>query len=166
MYHVVGCTSCQHLWIRQAGGERVECPGCGRSHRVSKLRRLAATDDIIEAREARTAMLAAREDVEVAGFAELEASSQEAIIEEAEYLEAFGIDPEAVAEAASSPGTRSGDRQSLLREAIREADPATESEIVAIATEAGLSEATVREALQRLQTAGEVVRSAGEYRLL
>ena len=58
MYVVVGCSACHALWIREDDGTTATCPGCRRTHQVSRLRPLFSSDSIDAARDARTQLLA------------------------------------------------------------------------------------------------------------
>jgi len=86
------------------------------------------------------------------------------------YLEASGIDSDAVDEAGQRASqSRSGggqSRQETVRAALRELDDPTEDEVVAYASERGVSADYTRNALRKLVRGGEVTENRGVYRLV
>lgn len=174
MYAVVGCNECGNLWLLRdpRTNDSARCSRCGKTHRTAKLKRLFESDDRAAAREARSALLAKkRGDSEafaaVDHVAELERAVEEAGIDDREYLEESGLDADAVFEAGSgSDGGSSRTRKETVREAVRKVDVPTESEIVAHATENGVTEDVARNLLEKLVRNGDVSESRGRYRLL
>jgi hypothetical protein len=173
MYAVVGCSDCQALWIVEGRPERSECPRCGTTRKYDKRREFVTTDDEDHAREVRSSMLAARQDMDdefadLASFADLETQVEEAGIDDETYLEASGLDSEEIAEAAErrtgSGGSRS--REETVRAAISEQSDPTAEDILAYAEEHGVDRAYVERALDKLVRAGEATESGGTYRLL
>ena len=170
MYAVVGCEECHALWIVEGRPETSQCPRCGKTRSYDKRRQFVTTDDEDHAREARSSMLAARQGheeafAELESFAELDRLVDEAGIDDETYLEQSGIDAEAVAEAGDHDST-SRTREEIVREALRELDDPTAADIVAYATERGVSAEYTERALDKLARAGEVTESRGTYRLL
>ncbi|MFC4447523.1 DUF5817 domain-containing protein [Halorussus aquaticus] len=176
MYAVVGCSDCQALKIVEGRPETTQCPRCGKRRKFEKLRKFVETDDEDHAREVRSSMLANRQDegeayAELDSFAEMDEQVEDAGVSDEEYLEASGIDSEAVAEAAErvenrSASTRGSSRKDTVLAALRELDRPTEDEVVAYASERGVPAEYVRDALGKLARRGEVSESRGRYRLL
>jgi hypothetical protein len=173
MYAVVGCSDCQALWIVEGRPERSECPRCGTSRKYEKRREFVTTDDENHAREVRSSMLAARQDMDdefadLDSFAELETQVEEAGVDDETYLEASGLDSEEIVEAGerrtSSGGSRS--REEIVRAAIREQSAPTADDVLAYADEHGVDRSYVETALEKLVRAGEATESGGTYRLL
>ena len=176
MYAVVGCSDCGALKIVEGRPETTQCPRCGKRRKFEKLKKFVETDDEDHAREVRSSMLANRQDqgeafAELDSFAEMEAQLDDAGIADDEYLEASGVDSEAVAEAAEraenrSASTRGGSRKETVLDALRDLDRPTEDEVVAYAGDRGVPAEYVRDALEKLRRRGEVSESRGRYRLL
>ncbi|MFB6080541.1 MAG: DUF5817 domain-containing protein [Haloferacaceae archaeon] len=172
MYAVVGCTDCEALWLVADPGdaETATCPRCGRTHRTDRLRRLFESEDRATASEARATMLARRRgDGEafeaVPSGRDLERAAEAAGIDDREYLDRSGVDPEAV--AAAGEGDRSGDatdRAGIVREAVETLDAPTEADVVAYATDRGVPAEAARDLLSRLVRRGEAVETGGTYR--
>jgi hypothetical protein len=173
MYAVVGCTDCGSLWLLSdpEGTETATCPGCGRRHRTDRLRRLYRSEDREDARQARAAMLADRADASEAfeslsSVAEMERDVEGfAAVTDRDYLQSGGVDPDEVAAVDADDGG-SRDRATVVRDAVRAADPATEDAVVERATEDGVPASAARDLLDRLRRRGEVTESDGRLRLL
>lgn len=176
MYAVVGCSECGALKIVEGRPDTTQCPRCGKRRKFEKLKKFVETDDADHAREVRASMLANRQDegeafAELDSFAEMDEQVDEAVLTDEEYLEASGVDSEAVAEAAEraesrSASTRGTSRKETVLAALRELDRPTEDEVVGFATEHGVPADYVRDALEKLVRRGEVSESGGRYRLL
>ncbi|AXG05927.1 replication protein H [Haloplanus rubicundus] len=176
MYAVVGCTDCHALWLLADpdAAETATCPRCGRRHRTAGLKRFVTAEDRETAREARAAMLADAADATDAfestpSVAEMEVTTDEAVVDDAEYLDAAGIDPDDVAAAGeSATGGRAGSRSrpEIVRDALRELDAPDESDVVAYATDHGVPADAAADLLDRLVRRGEATASGGTYRLL
>ncbi|MFW5903306.1 MAG: DUF5817 family protein, partial [Halolamina sp.] len=94
----------------------------------------------------------------------------EGVVDDREYLERSGVDPEPV-EAAGDRAERgttgsSSSRKEIVRSALRDLDRPTESAVVEYAEERGVPDGYVETALEKLRRHGEVVESDGQYRLL
>lgn len=170
MYAVVGCSSCGAFWILEGRQETATCPRCGTRHRYRKLKRFVETDDADHAREVRAALLADRGDHrdafdEVAPFAELEAATEERVVDDEEYLTGQGVDAEEVAAAGESRAP-SRSRKDTVLAAIRELDDPTEEAIVEYATARDVPPEYVDRALEKLARAGEISEHRGRYRVL
>ena len=173
MYAVVGCGDCSALWIVEGRPDTSQCPRCGTTRQYTKRRQFVTTDDEDHAREVRSSMLANRQDLgeEFAGldsFAEMDEYVDEAGVDDETYLEASGVDTDAVAAAAerTEGGTRSSSRKETVQQALRELDEPDESAVVTYASERGVPESYTRNALQKLLERGEATETRGQYRLL
>jgi len=173
MYAVVGCSDCQALWIVEGRPERSECPRCGTTRTYEKRRKFVTTDDEDHAREVRSSMLAARQDMddafaELDSFAELDARVAEAGIDDETYLAESGLDPDEIREAGQRRGGSGGSksREEVLREAISEQSEPGVEDVLAYADEHGVSRSDAEKALEKLVRAGEAVESRGVYRLV
>lgn len=175
MYAVVGCTDCHALWLLADpdAAETATCPRCGRRHRTAGLKRFVTAEDRATAREARAAMLADAADATDAfestpSVAEMEATTDDAVVDDAEYLDAAGIDPDDVAAAGerSDRGSGSRSRPETVRAALRELDDPDEDDVVAYATDHGVPADAAADLLDRLVRRGEATQSGGTYRLL
>jgi len=171
MYAVVGCTDCGSLWVIEDGPDSATCPRCGRRHATDKLRHLAEAEGGDAAREARAALVANRRDAGDAApsFGDLEAAMDAEVVDEETRLEAAGIDPKAVAEAGERAASGSGDsrsRREIVLDAFETFDTPSEEQIRAYATEHGVPEEYVADALANLQRRGAVAETADGYRRL
>lgn len=173
MYAVVGCTECSALWLLDGRPDRSECPRCGRSHSTDRLKRFVETDDKDHAREVRASMLANRQGAgdafaELDSIDEMEAQLDDAGIDDETYLEASGLDPDAVQDGAEElhSGGSSRSKQEIVRDGLAELDRPTEAELIDYAAEHGVGESYVRDAVEKLVRRGELSEHRGEYRLL
>lgn len=176
MYAVVGCTECAAMWllVDPRSSDSANCPRCGKTHRTAKLKRFFESEDREAAREARAALLAKKRG-ESAAFAdvdhvsELERKVDDAGVDDREYLEASGIDADAVESAGSRAeggGSSSRSRTEIVRDAIDAVDDPTEEAVVAHAAEHGVPTEAARTLLTKLTRRGEVSESQGRYRAL
>ena len=172
MYAVVGCTDCAALWLVSDpdASKTAQCPRCGRRHQIKKLRRFFESDAEDEARQARSELLARKQGATEAfadldSVAELGRQTDDPVVDDREYLEASGIDADAV-EAAGSMSTGSRSRDDVVRDAISEQDRPTEEEVVDYATEHGVPADAARSLLEAFTRRGDASESGGRYRLL
>jgi predicted nucleic acid-binding Zn-ribbon protein len=174
MYAVVGCGDCRAVWVVEGRPETTGCPRCGKRHGYRKLKRFAETEAADEAREARAALLADREDYTEAfddldSFAGMDARAEESAIDDATYLEAAGLDAGAISEAgerAERGAGTSSSRKETVTGALAALDRPTEAEILEYAAERGVPAEYVERALARLVRRGEVSETSGRYRRL
>lgn len=174
MYAVVGCSECSALWVVEGRPETSQCPRCGGRRQHAKRRKFVETDDEDHAREVRSSMLANRQGhgeafAEIDSFAELDRRVEEAGVDDETYLEASGVDSEAVASAGDRAGEGSGggtSRRETVLEALRELDAPAETDVVAYAAERDVPADYTRRALAKLVRAGRVSESGGSYRLV
>jgi hypothetical protein len=175
MYAVVGCTDCSNLWLLAdpADADSAQCSRCGKRHQTSKLRRFFESPDREEARQARSALLADKQDAGDAfstldSVSEMEWQLDDSGVSDDEYLDAAGLDADEVRRAGEG-STRSGGSQSrdeVVREALREQDRPTDSEVIEYAEARGVPAERARDLLDKLTRRGEVSESGGRYRLL
>lgn len=173
MYAVVGCRECRALWVVEGRPETSQCPRCGTRRQFSKLKTFARTEDAAAAKQARSALLARRQDQSEAfaaldPFEDLERQAADAGMDDEEYLEAAGVDSEAVSAAGERADRGAGgggpDRLGVVREALRELDEPTDDDVAAYAAERGVDESFARSALDRLVRHGEATENRGVYR--
>jgi|AntDeeMetagen681_2_1112603.scaffolds.fasta_scaffold27006_2 DNA-directed RNA polymerase subunit RPC12/RpoP len=174
MYAVVGCSDCSALWVVEGRPETTQCPRCGGRKQFARLKQFVSTDDPDHAKQVRAALLADRQDhadafAELDDFATMETYLDEAGVDDADYLEASGIDADETAAAAERAGRGGGDsrsRKQIVRDALADLDEPTTDDVVAYASEHGVDPDYVERALAKLVRAGEVSESRGTYRLL
>jgi len=176
VYAVVGCSECSMLWVVEGRPETSQCPRCGKRRPYAKRRKFVSTEDEDHAREVRASILANRQGhgdafAELDSFAEMEAYVDDVGPDDEEYLEASGVDSQAVDEAGkraseSRASSGGGSRRQTVRAALRELDDPTEEEVVSYASERGVPADYTRKALRKLVRAGEVTENRGVYRLV
>ena len=174
MYAVVGCSECSALWVVEGRPERSQCPRCGGTRQHAKRRKFVETKDEDHAREVRASRRANRQGqgeafAELDSFGELERQVEEAGVDDETYLDASGVDTDAVAAAEdrADAGTGGGQsREATVRSALRALDTPSEAEVVEYAQQRGVPPAYTRRALEKLVRAGEVTVSDGHYRPL
>ncbi|MFC7068067.1 DUF5817 domain-containing protein [Halobaculum lipolyticum] len=174
MYAVVGCRSCGTYWLLTdpRDQESATCPRCSTRHPTKRLKRFYESEDRAAAAQARAKLLADEqgdaEAFERAGtVAELERAveASDGAVDDREYLERSGLDPDEVAAAGESESGGSRSRDEIVRDALR-AGNRTEGAVVEYATDHGVPADAARDLLDRLTRRGEVSESRGEYRLL
>ena len=175
MYAVVGCNNCSMLWLLADpdSADSATCPRCERTHQTSKLKRLFESEDRSAAREARSALLAKQQGdseafADVAHVSELEEQAADAGIDDREYLQASGLNPDSIAAAGETTRETAGSHDEIIREAVREAgdDRPTEREIVDYAADRGVPKGKTSKLLEKLCRVGDASESRGRYRLL
>jgi len=174
MYAVVGCSECSALWVVEGRPETTQCPRCGGRRQHAKRRKFVETDDEDHAREVRASMLANRQGqgdafAELDSFAEMERQVADSGVDDETYLDAAGVDTDAVAAAGDRAGEGTGggtSRKETVLGALRAIEEPTEAEVVAYAEERGVPADYTRRALAKLVRAGQVTESRGTYRLV
>jgi hypothetical protein len=176
MYAVVGCSECGNLWLLRdpRTSETARCSRCERTHRTERLKHLFESADRAAAREARAALLAEKRGeseafADVDHVADLERAVEDAGIDDREYLEAAGVDADAVSAAGERAGSGGGStrsRDAIVRDAVRRVDEPTEAAVVEYASDHGVPAEDARELLRTLVRRGEVSESGGRYRVL
>lgn len=141
-YTVVGCPSCTHYFIVHDHPERTTCRRCRSSHQFKKLKEFHTTDNLDEARDARSQLLASNHpELTSPTFTSAE----------------LDVDDD-------SADTRS--RTDIITDAFKELETVTTDTIVEYATEHGVDEEFVRDYLTKLRDQGEVTQRGGELRRL
>src|SRR6056297_858299 len=138
MYAVVGCSECSALWIVEGRPGTSQCPRCGQRRQHDKRRRFVETDDEDHAREVRGSMLANRQGhgdafAELDSFAEMDRQVDDAGVDDETYLDASGVDSEAVASAADRADRGAGggtSRKETVLQALRDLEDPTEADVV------------------------------------
>lgn len=174
MYAVVGCSECSNLWIIEGRSETTQCPRCGSRRTYERRKKFVETDDPDHAREVRASMLANRQGhgdafAEVDHFADLEADVEDGVIDDEEYLEASGLDVdelEAAGERDPRGSSKTGSKKEIVERALEDLERPTEAEVIAYASERGVSAGYVERALEKFLRRGEVSESRGRYRRL
>ncbi len=174
MYAVVGCSDCSALWVVADDRETTQCPRCGARHQFDRLRQFVETADETHAREVRASMLAARQDesdafANVDSYADLEERLDDAGVDDAEYLQSGGVDPEAAAAAGERATEGRGDsrsRDQVVRDALRKLERPDRDAVREYATDRGVPGSATDDLLDRLRERGELVESSGGLRLL
>jgi hypothetical protein len=165
MYRVVGCRNCRSLWTVEGRPETTRCPRCRTRHRFEKLRSFAETETSAAAARVRSAMLAERsDDGEFLDPGEIDVDAVG--MDEVEFLSASGVDTDAVvaAEKRAEGSGRSRSRRQIVLDGLTELEEPTAAELVEYAAEAGVEEAYVERAIQKLRRSGEVTRTGNGYR--
>lgn len=174
MYAVVGCGECEHLWIVEGRSKTSRCPRCGSRKPFERRRKFVETEDADHAREVRASMLANRQGhgdafADLDSFSDLESQVEGGVVDEDEFLEGAGLDPEAIAEAGDRDPRqprRTGSKKETVERALDELDAPTAEEVVEYAAERGVSRGYVERALEKLTRSGTVSEHDGRYRLL
>lgn len=168
MYTVVGCPECRALWTVEDRPETTRCPRCRTRHQFGGLKALAETETSEAAARARSALLAERAD-EGTFLDPAEIDPEDVGVSDEEFLDAAGVDVDAVDEAArraTESTHRSRSRRRVVRDALEELEEPTAERVRAYGADAGVPSEDVDEVLERLGRAGEVVERDGVYRLL
>jgi len=132
MYAVVGCNECAAMWLLMdpQTSDSARCPRCGKTHQTTKLKRFFESEGPRGGPRGAAALLAKKRD-ESAAFAELDHVSEleravdESGIDDREYLEASGIDADAVDEAGARAGGASRTRGVGVRSSATRWRPST-----------------------------------------
>jgi len=170
VYAVVGCSDCSALWVVAGRPETTSCPRCGTRRQFAKLRKFAETETADAAKNVRSAMQQRRagDERDLDDFATMGDRAEESGVDDETFLTGAGLDADEVAAAGeraeSTPSSLS--KREAVTAAVERLDHPTEDEIVAFAAEHGVDRAYVERALAKLQRAGEVTESDGEFRAL
>jgi hypothetical protein len=173
MYAVVGCNNCGAVWLLSDpdASDSATCPTCGTRHRTAKLRRFAESEDRAEARQVRAAMLARKRGeseafADVAHASDLADAAEEAGVDDRAYLEASGLDADAVEAAGERETKGSRSRKEVVLDGVEEAEEATAEAVVGYAVDHGVPAEAARDLLERLTRRGDLTESRGVYRRL
>jgi hypothetical protein len=176
MYAVVGCKECSALWVVEGRPDTTSCPRCERRHQFKRLKKFVTRDTASAAKDARSRLLAKRGGYEgmasdLAGFERLGEDAMASGMDDETFLEASGVDTEAVAAAGKRADEQTGSaslgREQAVRSALRDLDTPEAAAVREYAADHGVPADYVDRALEKLTRAGEVTRTAdGGYRLL
>ncbi|MDZ7745406.1 MAG: DUF5817 domain-containing protein [Halobacteriales archaeon] len=168
MYAVVGCSNCDELWVVEGRPDTTQCRRCGTRRQLSKLKKFAETETAAAAKNVRSVMKQqqAGNDSSLDDFTTMGEDAADAGIADADYLDAVGVDSAAVAEAGAVDSGRSLSKREAVETALDELDEPTTESITQFAAEHGVSRDYVKRALDKLERAGEITDSGGEYRRL
>ncbi|MFP4174956.1 MAG: DUF5817 domain-containing protein [Halobacteriales archaeon] len=175
MYKVVGCSNCESVKIAVEGDETTVCNRCQNQIDVDAARTIFRSEDLEEAKEARSIALARQQ-----GFDDIADDIVEGGIVsenvgerfgEDEILEDRGVDTEAVEKAGevsrdatdgeSKPQTR------IVKDAVEFLDEPTDDDIAEFAEERGVARDKAFEIVDKLCMEGEAMRTReGTVRLL
>ncbi len=167
MYSVVGCSECNALWVVPNRPETTTCRRCGTRYTFTALTRFAETETREEARNARTRLLADRNDETTAldEFDERSVDISESVVNDDEHLEGVGIDLEDVA-TKETDHSRHQSRREIVIEAIVDLDHPTGGDVIEYATDRGVPQSVVESILSKLRREGTIIRQDGTYRRL
>lgn len=143
-YAVVGCSKCRNTWIVASNPDTTVCTRCGKSYKFSSLKKLHATDDKEEARQARTK-------------AQARLNGTEHIVD---GLMKKGRLTKSDEKETSVP------KDKQIIQIIEELGSATEEQIAEKAEEHGIDKGKTFEYLQKLRMTGEIVKTPNGYRLV
>jgi len=175
VYVVVGCSECESVKIAREGDETTVCNRCQNQIDLGTARKIFRSDDIEEAKEARSMALARRE-----GFDYLaEEIAEDGIVSdnvserfgEDELMEEKGVDTEAVEEAGEVDRSRtngeSKPQKRIVKDAIEFLDEPTDDDIAEFAEERGVGREKAFEIVDKLCMEGEAMRTRdGTVRLV
>lgn len=171
MYAVVGCRECRALWLVEGRPDTTRCPRCGTRRKFDRLRKLAETDDQVEARRARSALLSARQDDDASST-----TNQSDQTTGNRQNQGRGPCQPPVEGTAGSPrvgGTETtahppsgSSRVDVIRTALRVLESPDEAAVVSYATDRGIDPDAAADVLRQLVRSGEVTRQENCYRLV
>lgn len=167
MYIVVGCSECESVKIAAKGNETTVCNKCQSQIDLGKARKIYSTDDLEEAKEARSMAIARRQGFE--GMAEEIAEDgivSESVSEqfgEEELMEEEGVDTEEVEEAGDvSRETTDGEakpQKRIVKDAVEHLEEPTDDDIADYAEERGVGREKAFDIVDKLCMEGEAMRT-------
>lgn len=175
VYVVVGCSNCESVKIAVESNETTVCNRCQKQIDLDKARKIFRSEDLEEAKEARSMALARRE-----GFDDIADDIVEGGIVsenvgerfgEDELLEERGVDTEAVEEAGEvtrdATAGESKPQKRIVKDAVEFLDEPTDDDIAEFAEERGVGRDKAFEIVDKLCMEGEAMRTReGTVRLL
>ena len=167
MYKVVGCSNCESVKIAVEGDEKTVCNRCQNQIDVADARAIFRSEDIEEAKEARSMALARQQgfdgiadDIVEDGIVSENVGDR---FGEDELLEDRGVDTEAVEDAGdvsrdategeSKPQTR------IVKDAVEFLDEPTDEDVAEFAEERGVNRDKAFELVDKLCMEGEAMRT-------
>jgi len=167
VYKVVGCSNCESVKIAVESDETTVCNRCQKQIDVSAARNIFRSDDLEEAKEARSMALARRQGFD--GIAD--EIVEDGIVSdnvgdrfgEDELLEEEGVDTEAVEDAGDvsrdSPDRDSKAQNRIVRDAVEFLDEPTDDDIAEFAADRGVDRDKAFEIVDKLCMEGEAMRT-------
>lgn len=175
MFVVVGCSQCESVKIARRGDETTVCNRCQNQIDIGAARKIFSSDDLEEAKEARSMALARR-----TGFDYLaEEIAEDGIVSEnvserfgeEEIMEKEGIDTEAIEKAGEvdreKTASESKPQKRIVTDGVEFLDEPTDEDIADFAEERGVGREKAFEIVDKLCMEGEAMRTReGVVRLL
>jgi len=175
VYIVVGCSDCESVKIAKRDHETTVCNKCQSQIDLGKARKIYSTDDLEEAKEARSMAIARRQ-----GFGGIaDEIAEEGIVSEEvterlgeeEMMEEEGVDTEAVEEAGDvsreTTDAESKPQKRIVKDAVENLDEPTDEDIAGYAEERGVGREKAFDIVDKLCMEGEAMRTReGVVRLL
>ena len=175
VYKVLGCSNCESVKIAVEGDETTVCNRCQKQIDVDSARTIFRSEDIEEAKEARSMALARRQ-----GFDDIADEIVEGGVVsenvgerfgEDELLQDRGVDTEAVEEAGEvERDATDGDskpQKRIVKDAVEFLDEPTDDDIADFAEDRGVDRERAFEMVDKLCMEGEAMRTReGTVRLL
>lgn len=156
-YSVIGCSDCDNLQIVQGAPKTTECTRCGKQLTFKNLKKFYTTTDKEAAKNARALKLAARAGNEeqfkqLLDAGALDPDAARAVTDE-EYLEKLGLNPD-IADDDGSPSPP----DAVLNGIETLDEPTVDQLLDHITARESLSEEQLREAIDRLQRHGDIIK--------
>jgi len=175
VFVVVGCSECESVKIARREDEKTVCNRCQNQIDIAAARKIFSSDNLEEAKEARSMALARR-----TGFDYLaEEIAEDGIVSESvserfgekEVMEKEGVDIETVEDAGeidrSKTSTESKPQKRIVTDAVEFLDEPTDKDIADFAEERGVGREKAFEIVDKLCMEGEAMRTRdGIVRLL
>ncbi|XGI83255.1 DUF5817 domain-containing protein [Halorutilales archaeon Cl-col2-1] len=174
MYSVVGCSNCESVKIVEGRPKTTTCHSCGKTLKFDSLRVFHETDDLEEAKEARSLMLAKRNDMETLYNGLMEEDVFNTKVEENfgedELLDEKGVDTEEIKEARERKSSKSGvskPQKRIVMDAVENIESPTDDDIIEYARQRGVDEERTEEIIDSMCIEGEAMRQRdGSIRLV
>lgn len=177
MYSVVGCSECESVKIVEGKPETTVCNRCGKTLQFNRLKVFFESDNLEAAKEARSLLLAKRNDLDVFYQGMMEnlverGEFQDEVMRrfgEDELLEQEGVDKEEVEEASEKVEEHKGSdpKKRIVMDAIEFLDEPRDEDIIEFAQERGVDPEFTEEAVDKLCMEGKAMRTReGVVRLL
>ena len=160
---VTVCSNCKTVFIVKKLPKTTTCRGCGKRHKFKKLKRYYQTEDKDAARKARTEFQARVRDLddhfERAREKGVLEDTADQLITDDEYLDAKGVDPEAVADAeerAIEATHRQKSQKDIVLDAVTEQENPNRDDVRAYAEQFGMDGEKALKKLDKFREYGEV----------
>ena len=168
MYTVIICPECEYPQIVADDPETTSCQRCNDRLPFRKLKRFFHSEELKPAQHARASIAAQQQ-----GFGEefnnLDLDIDTGAVTDRigdEFLAAHGLDSNSLQDAAADDAPKNLSRPDIVRNAVRECDPATEEAIKEYAEANGVPASKAVDLLNRMYERGDTLRTNGAYRLV